>query len=61
MVELPYEKLTIYESEELGNSQSVTVKFSIQSHEQTLEEEQITTIMSDILDGLKEKFGIGIR
>ncbi len=53
--------MDIYESEELGESQSVTVKFSLQSHEQTLEEEQITTIMSDILDGLKEKFGIGIR
>ena len=53
--------MDIYESAELGNSQSVTVKFELQSHDQTLHEEQITTIMSDILDGLKEKFGIGIR
>ncbi|HIP02604.1 MAG TPA: phenylalanine--tRNA ligase subunit beta [Campylobacterales bacterium] len=53
--------MDIYESEELGDSQSVTVKFEIQSCDKTLEEEQIITIMSDILDGLKEKFGIGIR
>ncbi len=56
-----YAAMDIYESQELGESQSVTVKFEIQSHDQTLEEEQITTIMSDILEGLKEKFGIGIR
>ena len=53
--------MDIYESKELGDSQSVTVKFEIQSDDKTLQEEQITTIMSDILDGLKEKFGIGIR
>ncbi len=53
--------MDIYESQELGDNQSVTVKFEIQSSEQTLQEEQITTIMSNILDSLKEKFGIGIR
>ena len=56
-----FSPMDIYESQELGDSQSVTVKFEIQSHDKTLEDEEITTIMSDILEGLKEKFGIGIR
>jgi len=58
---ISFAPIDIYESEELGENLSVTVKFHIQSFEHTLEDEQITTIMQNITDSLKEKFGIVIR
>ena len=53
--------IDIYESDELGENRSVTVKFHLQSTEQTMQEEQILAIIDDILGSLKEEFGIGIR
>jgi phenylalanyl-tRNA synthetase beta chain len=58
---ISFAPIDIYESEELGDNLSVTVKFHIQSFEHTLEDEQITAIMQNITDSLKEKFGIMIR
>jgi len=58
---ISFAPIDIYESEELGENLSVTVKFHIQSFEYTLEDEQITSIMDNITDSLKEKFGIVIR
>lgn len=51
----------IYSDEKLGDNESLTVRFSIQSHEKTLVEEDITTIMDQILKGLNEKLNIGLR
>lgn len=53
--------IDIYESKELGDSQSVTVKFNLQSDEQTLQDKQIVEIMDGILGNLKEEFGIVVR
>jgi phenylalanyl-tRNA synthetase beta chain len=53
--------IDIYESQQLGDDRSVTVKFHLQSPLKTLQEEQILTIMDMILVSLKDKFGIGMR
>ncbi len=56
-----YAPIDVYESSELGDNLSVTVKFELQSMDKTLQEEQIVKIMDEILLGLKEELGIGIR
>jgi phenylalanyl-tRNA synthetase beta chain len=58
---ISFAPIDIYESEELGDNLSLTVKFHIQSKDETLKEDQIVSIMNSILESLKEKFGIGIR
>lgn len=58
---ISFAPIDIYESKDLGDNLSLTVKFNIQSNTQTLKEEQIVSIMDDILLNLKDKFGIGIR
>jgi phenylalanyl-tRNA synthetase beta chain len=58
---ISFAPIDIYESDELGENRSVTVKFDIQSFDETLKDEQITAIMDTILESLKEKFGIGLR
>lgn len=50
-----------YESEELGDSLSLTLRFMLQSEEKTLEEEDITSSMDSILSALNEKLGIALR
>ncbi len=50
-----------YSDEKLGNDESLTIKFVLQSEDKTLEEEDITTIMDKILENLKETLQIGIR
>jgi phenylalanyl-tRNA synthetase beta chain len=53
--------IDIYESKELGENRSVTVRFTIQSDEKTFQEQEITSIMDNILSSLKDSLGIGIR
>ncbi len=53
--------IDLYESEELGDSVSLTVKFILQSKEKTLEESDITSIMKNIMDGLRDNMNVGIR
>ncbi len=53
--------IDLYESEELGDHVSLTVKFILQSKEKTLEEADITSIMNNIMDGLRENMNVGIR
>jgi phenylalanyl-tRNA synthetase beta chain len=53
--------IDIYESEELGENRSVTVRFTIHSDEKTFQEQEITSIMDNILSSLKDSLGIGIR
>ncbi|WP_200763853.1 phenylalanine--tRNA ligase subunit beta [Nitrosophilus alvini] len=53
--------IDIYESEELGEKKSLTVRFLIQSDEKTLEESEISEILEKILDKLKAKIGAELR
>lgn len=53
--------IDIYEDESLGENRSVTVKFQLQSFHETMQEEQISAIMDEILALLNSEFGIGIR
>lgn len=50
-----------YESKNLKDKISLTLKFVLQSSEKTLNDEEINAIMDKILNELKEKKGIGIR
>ena len=51
----------IYTDEKLGDDESLTIKFILQSEDKTLEESDITEIMNKILSSLKEELSIGIR
>ncbi len=50
-----------YESEELGENMSLTLRFMLQSEEKTLEEEDITSSMDSILTALNDRLGITLR
>ncbi len=51
----------IYNDEKLGNNESITIKFVLQSKTKTLEEEDITSIMDVILNNLKERLQLNLR
>ena len=53
--------IDIYTDESLNNSSSLTINFILQSDDKTLQEEDITSIMSKIQDELKEKLNIDLR
>ncbi len=53
--------IDLYESEDLGENVSLTVKFILQSKDKTLEESDITSIMSSIMNGLQESLNVSIR
>ncbi|NOQ30456.1 MAG: phenylalanine--tRNA ligase subunit beta [Helicobacteraceae bacterium] len=50
-----------YEDETLGDSSSLTLRFVLQSREKTLEEDDITSSMSGVLDALKNELGLNLR
>ncbi|MDQ7068024.1 MAG: phenylalanine--tRNA ligase subunit beta [Sulfurimonas sp.] len=50
-----------YSDEELGENMSLSLRFVLQSNEKTLEEEDITSAMDNILVALKSELGIGLR
>ncbi|HIC44757.1 MAG TPA: phenylalanine--tRNA ligase subunit beta [Sulfurimonas sp.] len=50
-----------YESEELGNNMSLTLRFMLQSEDKTLEEDDITSSIDGVLSALNEKLGIALR
>ncbi|HIP19555.1 MAG TPA: phenylalanine--tRNA ligase subunit beta [Sulfurimonas sp.] len=50
-----------YSDEALGENMSLSLRFVLQSHEKTLEEEDITSTMDSILESLKSELGIGLR
>lgn len=56
-----YNLIDIYSDEKLGNNESLTIRFVLQSDEKTLEEEDITSIINSILDALNQKLSIGLR
>jgi phenylalanyl-tRNA synthetase beta chain len=51
----------IYSDEKLGDNESLTIKFVLQSSEKTLEDDDINKIMDKVLDMLNKKLNIGIR
>ncbi len=53
--------IDIYSDEKLDNKESLTIRFVLQSDNKTLEEEDITNTMKNILDNLNEKLNIGLR
>ncbi|MFA7083464.1 MAG: phenylalanine--tRNA ligase subunit beta [Arcobacteraceae bacterium] len=51
----------VYSDEKLGENQSLTIRFVLQSEIKTLEEEDITTTMNQILEKLQSDLSIGLR
>jgi len=56
-----YNLIDIYSDEKLKDKESLTIRFVLQSDEKTLEEDDINSIISSILDILKEKLSITLR
>jgi len=56
-----YNLIDIYNDENLGENESLTIRFVLQNDEKTLEEEDITSTMNSILEALKEKLNIELR
>ena len=50
-----------YSDEALGATMSLSLRFVLQSHEKTLEEEDISSAMEAILLALDKELGIGLR
>lgn len=56
-----YNLIDIYSDEKLGENESLTIRFNLQSDEKTLEEDDINSIINSILDTLKQKLSITLR
>jgi len=56
-----YNLIDIYSDEKLKDKESLTIRFVLQSNEKTLEEDDINSIISSVLDVLKEKLSITLR
>lgn len=53
--------IDIYSDEKLGEFDSLTIRFTLQSDEKTLEDEDINLVINSILDVLKDKLNITLR
>jgi len=53
--------IDIYSDEKLGENESLTLRFTLQSDEKTLEDEDINSVIILILDTLKERLDISLR
>ncbi|MFA5720982.1 MAG: phenylalanine--tRNA ligase subunit beta [Aliarcobacter sp.] len=53
--------IDIYSDEKLGEFESLTIRFTLQSDDKTLEDDDINGVMNSILDILKEKLNITLR
>ena len=58
---ISFSAVDLYESEDLGENKSLTVKFTFQANSQTLKDEDINRAIESLLDGLKNELGIEIR
>ncbi len=56
-----YNLIDIYSDEKLGEFESLTIRFTLQSDEKTLEDEDINLVINSILDSLKDKLNITLR
>ncbi len=53
--------IDIYSDEKLGDNESLTIRFTLQSDEKTLEDEDINQVINKILDALKNSLNITLR
>jgi len=53
--------IDVYSDESLGENESLTIRFVLQNDEKTMEEEDITASMNNILEALESKLSIGLR
>ncbi len=53
--------IDIYSDEKLGDKDSLTIRFVLQNHNKTLEEEDITSSMNKIINSLNEELGLALR
>lgn len=53
--------IDIYSDDKLGENESLTIRFVLQNDNKTLEEDDITSSMNNILENLKTKLSIGLR
>ncbi|MFW5624747.1 MAG: hypothetical protein ACOCMW_02965, partial [Campylobacter hyointestinalis] len=51
----------IYEDKSLNAKVSLSIKFIFQDMQKTLEDEEISAVMDQILQALNNKLGIGLR
>jgi len=56
-----YNLVDIYNDEKLGDKESLTIRFVLQSNEKTLEETDINNIMETLTEKLEEKLNISLR
>lgn len=53
--------IDIYSDDKLGEFESLTIRFTLQSDEKTLDDEDINLVINSILDALKDKLNITLR
>jgi len=58
---IQYNLVDIYQDEKLGENESLTIRFVLQSPIKTLEENDINEIMDKLIDQLKEQLDITLR
>ena len=56
-----FKPVDIYSDEKLNDEMSLTIRFTLQRDDRTLEEDDITNSMNNILEALKTKLDIGLR
>jgi phenylalanyl-tRNA synthetase beta chain len=56
-----YNLVDIYSDKELGENESLTIRFVLQSNEKTLQEDDINSIMNTIIEKLDKKLNIKLR
>jgi phenylalanyl-tRNA synthetase beta chain len=56
-----YNLVDLYTDEKLGDNESITIKFILQSDIKTMQEQDINSIMDKILEALKQELNIGLR
>ena len=53
--------IDVYEDESLGENISLTIKFHFQSQEKTFADEEVVTMLDEMVNALTQKFGISVR
>ena len=53
--------MDIYTDEKLGDNESLTIRFVLQSDVKTLDENDIVEIINKIIDTLKDKLNLNLR
>ena len=56
-----YNLIDTYSDDKLGENESITIRFILQNNEKTLEEEDITSSMDNIIEQLQKQLGATLR